>query len=146
MFHKILIKFKIQLGLSLIEIMVSFTIICTAFIVLIQFFPLSLSINKTAENITKASFLAQEKIEELYPSGYENIPVGTIESKHRLSDDQNNYLYYFQRQTVVNYVDNNLQDCLTDNGLKEISVTVFLINSILKIEKEFNVTTLISKH
>lgn len=132
-------------GMSLIESMVAITILMVAFISLMQAFPFGLAINKTSENATKASYLTQDKIEELYSLGYDNIGTGTIEAKHRLSDDAANFLYNFQRQTIVNYVDGSLADSGTDLGMKKISVTVYFTNSISKTEMNYNTTTLISK-
>jgi prepilin-type N-terminal cleavage/methylation domain-containing protein len=137
--------FTSQTGMSLLEIMVSLSILAVTFIALMQSFPLTLSINKTSENATKASYLAQEKLEELNSLGYGNIAVGTIETKHRLSSAQNNYLYYFQRQTLVNYVDGNLQDSVSDTGLKKISVTIYYTNALSKTEKNYSTVTLISQ-
>ena len=131
-------------GLSLIEIMVSFMILTVAYLGLIQAFPFSQAINKTAENATKASYLAQDKIEQLQSLGYSGIVVGVVETKQRLSADPSNYLYYFQRQTEVSYVDGNLQTAVSDTGMKKISTTVYYTNSISKTEKSYNITTLIS--
>jgi len=132
-------------GLSLIEIMVSLTILVVAFISLVQSFPMASTINKTAENATKASYLAQAEIERLYSLGYDHIATGTIETKQRLSNDPNNYLYYFQRQTIVNNVDINLQTVANDSELKKISVSVYYTNSLSKTEKAYDTSTLISR-
>jgi len=132
-------------GLSLIEIMVSLMILTVAFLGLIQAFPFSQAINKTAENATKASYLAQDKIEQLQSLGYSGIVVGTIEAKQRLSADPSSYLYYFQRQTEVSYVDGDLQTAVSDTGMKKISTTIYYTNSISKTEKSYNITTLVSK-
>jgi len=134
-----------QAGMSLIEIMVSLSILVVTFIALMQSFPMALTINKTSENSTKASYLAQQKLEELNSLGYNNIAVGTIEAKHRLSDIQTDYLYYFQRQTSTNYVDGNLQDSATDTGLKKISVIVYYTNVLSKTEKIYSTVTLMSQ-
>lgn len=134
-----------QSGLSLLEIMVALTILMVAFIALMQSFPLSLKINKTSENATKASYLAQAKLEELNSLGYDNIAAGVIEAKHRLSDDTANYLYYFQRQTEVNYVDGDLAESVSDTGLKKITVTVYYTNALSKTEKSYDTSTLISQ-
>jgi len=136
---------KKQSGFSLIEVMVAFTILAVAFIGLVQAFPFGLSINKEAENTTEASYLAQDKIEELTSLGYGDISVGTIEAKHRLSDDSSNYLYNYQRQTVVSYVDGNLSEVGEDQGMKKIFVTIYFINAISKTEKSYSVATLISE-
>ncbi len=136
--------FKNNLGQSLLEIMVSFSILAIAFISLIQSFPMALNINKTAENATKASYIAQAEIESLYSLGYEHIATGTIETKHRLSADPDDYLYYFQRQTTVTNVNSDLQAVTNDSELKKISVTVYYTNSLSKTEKSYDTTTLIS--
>jgi prepilin-type N-terminal cleavage/methylation domain-containing protein len=140
--HKKLSK---QQGLSLIEIMVAISILVIAFIALMYSYPFGLSINKGAENTTIASYLAQDKIEELHSLGYDNINTGIIEAKHRLSDDPSNYLYNFQRETEVRYVNGNLQVESADQGMKRISTTIFYFDAVSKTEKNYNITTLISQ-
>ncbi|MDD4271355.1 MAG: hypothetical protein PHF50_00965 [Patescibacteria group bacterium] len=132
-------------GMALLEVMVAFSILMLTFIALMQSFPVSMTINKTSENATKASYLVQEKLEELNSLGYANISTGTIEAKHRLSDDTSNYLYYFQRQTAVSYVDGNLADSESDTGLKKITVTIYYTNALSKTEKNYSTVTLISQ-
>jgi len=136
---------KQQSGLSLIEIMVALAILVVAFIGLVQSFPFGLSITKTAEGVTMASYLAQGKIEELLSLGYDNIETGTIEAKHRLSDDETNYLYFYQRQTEVSYVDGDLVESVEDVGMKKISVTVYYTSALSKTEKSYNISTLLSQ-
>jgi len=132
-------------GFSLIEIMVAFTILAVAFIGLVQAFPFGLAINKEAENTTEASYLVQDKIEELNSLGYGNVNVGIIEAKHRLSDDPSNYLYNYERETIVNYVDGSLNEVGEDQGIKKMSVTIYFINAISKTEKSYNIATIISE-
>ncbi len=136
---------KHQNGLSLIEIIVAFTVLAVAYIGLVQSFPFGLSINKAAESATIASYLAQDKIEELHSMGYDNIITGIIEEKHRLSDDPANYLYNFQRQTEVNCIDSDLLDSVVDTGMKKISATIYYTNAISKTETSYNITTMISR-
>ncbi len=136
---------KKQRGLSLIEIMVAFSILAVAFIALAQSFPFGLSINKSAESSTVASYLAQGKIEELTSLGYDNVGVGAIEEKHRLSDNPMSYLYNYQSQTDTNYVDGNLDNSVGDQGIKKISVIIYYINSISKVEDSYNIITIISR-
>jgi len=132
-------------GFTLIEIMVSFLIFALAFIGLAYAFPQGLMINKTAENSTKASYLAQSQLEYLNSLDYDGIATGTIEVKHRLSDDQSSYLYFFQRQTDVQNIDSNLAVSTTDTGLKKITVTVYYTNASSKAENTYVTTTLISQ-
>jgi Tfp pilus assembly protein PilV len=142
---KLLSKRKIITGFSLIEVMVAFSILTIAFIFILSSFPFALSVTKGAENSSLASYLAQEKIEELNSLNYENVNVGIIEAKHRLSSDPSNYLYNFQRETEVIYVNGNLSQESSDQGLKKISVNVYYLEPASKNEKIFNVSTLISQ-
>lgn len=142
---KLQLKLKKQLGMSLLEVMVSFSVLVIVLVTLMQTFPLALTINKTSANATKASYLAQTKLEELTALGYGNLSVGAVEVKHRLSDNIANYLYYFQRQTDVGYVDGNLQANVSDTGLKKITVTVYYTNALSKTEKSYSTATLISQ-
>ncbi len=133
-----------NLGLSMIEIMVAFSILVVSFVGIVQSFPFGLSIGSEGEMTTVSSYLCQEKIEELISLGYSGISTGLVEAKHRLSEEDDNYLHYYQRQTEVDYVDGNLDDSVADLGIKKISATVYYINPISKKEKEYNITTLIS--
>ncbi|MDO8668070.1 MAG: prepilin-type N-terminal cleavage/methylation domain-containing protein [bacterium] len=143
---KILSTIKSSLtGFTLIETMVAFFIFSMVFISLAYSFPRGLMINKTAENSTKASYLAQSQLEHLYSLGYGDIATGVIEVKHKLSLDPASYLYYFQRQTQAQYVDGNLGISAADLGLKKITVTVYYINSFSKTEKTYVTTTLINQ-
>lgn len=144
MFHSHRAKKNNQQGMSLLEVMVSFLIFTLVFIALTQSFPLSISINKTAENATKASYLAQSQLESLAALNYDSINIGTIEPKHRLSNDTTNYLYYFQRQTMVSYVDGNLTASGTETDLKKITVTIYYTNASSKTEKIYDTSTLIT--
>lgn len=132
-------------GMSLIEIMAALLILIVAFIGLIQSFPFSQIIVKTAENFTKASYLAQSELERLLALNYDNIPVGTIEAKERLATDPANYLYYFQRQTTISYLDSNWQPSVSDTGMKKISITIYYTNSISKKENSYTVSALASQ-
>ena len=131
--------------MSMIEVMVAISILSFVFIGLVQVFPFGLSVSKEAEQTTTASFLAQQEVEQLNSLGYDNISVGVLETKHRLSNDQSSYLYYYQRQTQVSYVDSDLNDSATDMGLKKISVDIFYNSAFLKSESDYNITTLLSK-
>lgn len=136
---------KNQAGLSLIEIMVAISILSVAFISLMYAFPLGLSISKDAENSTLVSYLAQEKIEEVHSLGYEDMGIGAIEAKHRLSDDPANYLYDFERTTTVEYIDGNLSASVNNTGMKKISTTIYYTDAIAKKEKTYNITSIISE-
>lgn len=130
-------------GFSLIEVMVAFSILMVTFISLMGAFPTALSINKGAENMSIASYLAQDKIEELNSDDYEAIATGTIEARHRLSADTDNSLYRFERETAIYFVDQNLQATSSDTGLKIASTTVHYTDTH-KNNKSYNLKMLIS--
>lgn len=132
-------------GMSLIEVMAALLILMVAFIALVQSFPFSQTIVKTAENSTKAAYLAQSKLEELLALNYDNLPVGAIEIKTRLATDPANYLYYFQRQTTVSYLDGAWQISGSDMGMKKISVIVYYTHSISKKENSYEISALASR-
>lgn len=133
-----------QNGLSLIEIMVAFSILMVTFISLMGTFPMGLSINKGAESSSIASYLAQDKIEEINSSDYNSISTGIIEPLQKLSADPENYLYDFERETTINYVDSDLLATTTDTGIKLASTTVYYDNT-QKNKNSFSLILLISQ-
>lgn len=134
-----------QKGISIIEAMLAVAILMIGILVTINIFPAALKISKNAEQETVAANLAQAKIEEMFSLGYENITIGTIETKHRLSADSANPFYNFQRQTVTTYVDGNLANSVAATGLKKVSVTVYWIAPSLGAEKNSTFSVLISQ-
>ena len=108
-------------------------------------FPAALKISRSAEQETVAANLAQAEIEDVFSLGYDNIAAGAIEAKHRLSADEANPFYNFQRQTDVYFVDGNLSQSASDAGLKKITVTVYWTTPSLGIEKSLLVSALISQ-
>lgn len=132
-------------GFSLLEVVVAFSILSVAFMALMASFPFGLAINKGAESATIASDLAQQKMEELLSASYDDISVGAVETKHRLSLDTADYLYNYQREATVGYLDFNLSATSTDNGFKKISVNVYWINAVSKTENFYNLTSLLSQ-
>lgn len=122
--------------------MVAILIIGTCFIGLVQAFPYGLRIVNSAENRSRASYLAQEKIEELISEGYDGVATGTIEIKAPLA--ASGYLASFERETTVEYVDENLNATTTDLGLKKITTTVYYTDSIDKQEKAYTLYSLLS--
>lgn len=125
--------------------MVAFTIVTGSFIAILQAFPTGLSLNKRSEMASVASYLAQEKIEEIWAQGYENTATGTVEAKHRLAEDSDDYMYNFQRETTVEYVDGSLSQTASDQGIKKISTNIYYTDPLDKKEKSYNITTLISQ-
>ncbi|MCK4540170.1 hypothetical protein KAU09_03385 [Candidatus Parcubacteria bacterium] len=132
-----------QTGISLLELSIALMILISSLIPLTQAFPYSSSIIDSAKNDTIASYLTQEKIEEIISLGYENTGIDTIETRHSLGTATSSYLYLFERESIVKYVDADLQNSLTDTGLKKISTTVYYNDKISNNEKTFTISTLL---
>ena len=132
-------------GLSLIETAIAIAVLLIGIVAAAQIFPLSVKVDKTAEQTTVAADLAQSKIEEVFSQGFENISAGTIEPRHRLAASSTNPFYPYERQTVVDYVDGNLNYSAAATGLKRISTTVYWRNAVSKTEKNTNVQILINQ-
>ncbi len=131
----------------MIEIILALAILMIAILAIIRIFPTGLQVTKMAEKNTVAAFLAQEKIEELASLSYGDILIGTIETKHKLSDDPDNSFYYYERETIVVYVDpnNDLVETGDDLGIKRIKTTVYWFTAGQTDEKSLFIYTLRSK-
>lgn len=121
---------KNKTGFSLIEGLVAISIAAVALIAIISAFPLVLKSNKRTELESMASTYAKAKIEILLTTSYDEINTGTVEARARLSADPQNPAYNFERQTIVQLVDSNLNQTVTDIGLKKIVVTVYWKNNL----------------
>lgn len=130
----------------MIEIIVALSILAIAFFGLIKVFPKGISMNASSKDQTVASYLAQDKIERLFAKGYDSVATGTIETKHKLSNDPDSYLSNYERRTHVDYIDDNLTATSGDSGMKRISTIVYYTGGVDKKEKSFQVNTIISKN
>lgn len=136
---------KFQSGISEIEAILAIAILSIGILAAVTLFPLALKISKNAEQETVAANLAQAKIEEIFSLGYENIPAGSIEARHRLSSEQENPFYHYEREASVALVDGNLENSASDLGLKKITVTVYWQSPYLSASKSLPVSILISQ-
>ncbi len=129
-------------GFSIIEAMVAITVLLVGIVAITAFFPTSLKIIGDSEATTTATNLIMAKIEEVQALPYQSIVVGEFESKHRLSSNGEDYLYYFQRSTTITYLDQNLNESVSDVGFKKISVTVYWISALGGKEKSITINTI----
>lgn len=132
-------------GFSLIEALVAVAILLIGILAISSAFPLALKINQTAEQATIATNLAQAKMEEIFSLGYNNLNIGTIEAKHRLAVNSSDPLYYYQRETAVEYVDSNLNHSDLETGMKKITTTVYWQSLAFGLEKDVSLDIIISQ-
>ncbi|MBU2575553.1 prepilin-type N-terminal cleavage/methylation domain-containing protein [Patescibacteria group bacterium] len=111
-------------GMSLIEVVISITVLIIGIIGLLQAFPKGISVQHSIELETIANHLAQEKIENISALAYEDITAGTIENQVPMGADPSSEFYKFKRTTIVELVDQNLAQSAQDIGLKKITITV----------------------
>lgn len=106
-------------GFTLIELAVSIALLSLVLLGIIQLFPRAVSAGRLAEQLTAATYLAQEQIETVLGTDYITVTPGTFEPRHGVSGQ-------FDRQTTVQFIDPTTLDVISsDQGLKQITVTVF---------------------
>ncbi len=81
---------KLQSGFSLIEVLVAATVFSTAVLLLLGTFTLVLNYDLNSRNVTVATAAANDKIEQLRLSGFDNIvvPTTTVTSFSNLTGGQ----------------------------------------------------------
>jgi len=136
---------KKQLGFTLIEVLVAMTVLSVGILSLVRVFPFALQISKFAAQKTVAVNLAQAKIEEMFYLDYDNITVGTVETRHRLSADVENPFYKFERETSAEHIDSNLNTSVSETGLKKITTTIYWNSPIFSAEKNSEIVIVIGE-
>lgn len=140
------IDLKAKKGLSIVEAMLAVAVLMIGVSAAMNIFPTALKISRNAEQETIAANLAQAEIESMFQLGYDNIPLGTIEARHRLSSDSSNPFYNFERQTVSAYVDSDLNETASNAGIIKITTTVYWKAPQFNIEKSMPISVIISQN
>ena len=135
---------KLVRGFTLIESAIAISVLMVGLLAVLQFFPFAIKIIGDSQQLTVASNLVVAKLEEMSSLDYDLISVGTIEAKQALSGDTSSFLADYQRQTVVEYVDANLNSSQTDLGLKKITTTVYWLSPVGLNEKSTSGSTLLA--
>jgi len=136
---------KKKTGFTLIEMMTAVFILIIGIVAVLNIFPLGLQIRAGAEMAAIASWLGQEKIEEVISIPYSDISIGTIESRHYLPSPYNKY----ERETIVSCVQGtDLSDVSCDSQptpLKKVKVTVFWKRPFKLTQEKIETLTLLVK-
>ncbi len=129
-------------GFTLVELIVAIFILGIVVTAVLGIFPLGLQIVKFSETATVATHLANAKIEEIIFTPYEEISLGAVTESALFAPFQE-----YTRETRVSYVDPslNLQESVSNTGIKKIEVTVFWKSSLKINKKNIKITTLISE-
>lgn len=115
-------------GFSIIEALVAIAILALGLLAVLGVFPLTLQVNKEGERLSLASVYARAKLEQVSELSYDDVTAGVFETRAKLSNDSADPAYYLERQTIVSYVNSDLQTSVSDTGFKKIEVTVFWTN------------------
>ena len=130
------------------EIMVAIGILVLVVLGVMQAFPFGAAIIRASENQTKASYIAQSKIEELISQGYNDIGTGNIEPRQKVGSSSS-YLYNFERETFAYFIDPSMTSTSTnpiDNvGIKTISIIVYFNSALSKNTNYYKLNYIITE-
>lgn len=113
-----------QNGITLIEVLLSVTLLSVGILGLLQAFPRASEAQYALEREVIANHLAQEKLESLMQLAYEDIATGTLENNVAVAPDPQSPFHPFYRTTTVQTVDANLSPSGSDVGLKRVMVVI----------------------
>ncbi len=94
-------RFLSPTGFSLLEVMVTVVVLSFGLLAIIHLFPIGLRASKISQDVTTATFLAQERIEELKSARYMDIdcasgtfegPYNEFEWEQRVSEEISGWL------------------------------------------------------
>lgn len=133
-------------GFTLIEASIAIAVLLIGLLAVIQLFPFAFKIIGDSQNTAIASNITLSKIEEMRSNSYDDISIGTVEVKQRISVDTASYLYKFQRETIVEYVDSDFNSSMSDLGLKKITVTTFWPSPLSLDEKSVKINLMLADY
>lgn len=139
------INYHNQAGITLIEIMISITILAVGILGIVQVFPQGISTEKSIALASITEQLAQAKIEELMSFNYDSLNIGILENKVPINNDLSSPFYNFKRSVVVDLIDNNFNTTSTDIGLKKITVTIYQPENWSNLSQPLEITYLKAK-
>ncbi len=130
-------------GFTIIEVIIALGLFTVGVVVALSVFPKGLKLERESKEISVATNLAGERLEELITENYDDIPVGTIDAKARIDTNPQSQFYIYQRSADATFVDSNLNESPTDTGLKKITVTTYFLEGFQ--EKTIQLIRLLNK-
>lgn len=127
-------------GFTLIETMVALLVITIGLVVVLQIFPVGLSVEKLSQMETQAVFAAQDKIEEMSVKSFGELSVGTVVENSLTPPYEK-----FSRETKITNVDANLQEVGYATGLKKAEVKVLWKSPLKAANKETKLSILFTE-
>jgi len=130
-------------GLTIIELLISIFVVSVGLMAVLEFFPLGVKIQKSAQMGTTALLLCQGKMEEVISQSYSEIVPGVYDDPYGFDSEFKSY----RRETDISYFDPNNPDITPtdDLGIKKVEVKVFWRPLLGFNEKEVKLATLIAE-
>jgi len=130
-------------GFTLIELLIAIFVLVVGIIAVLQAFPLGMHLEKSAQMMTIAIQLGQEKLEETISKSYSEVSIGVFEETYGFYPNFSS----FKRKTEINYFDPNNPGTppVADSEIKKIEVTVFWHSPLGITEKQIKLATLFTK-
>ncbi|MBC8473834.1 MAG: prepilin-type N-terminal cleavage/methylation domain-containing protein [Candidatus Omnitrophica bacterium] len=116
-------------GFSLLELIIAVGVLAIGLVGVLQIFPVGLRASYRAGMITKASFIAQNKMEEVKMSGFDAISA--FPPKIPLSGEEGD----FEWEIFIDDVD--LDGVESDDDIRKVTVTVSWIDRNRTRSKDF---------
>ena len=123
-------------GFTFLELLISLSHFTVGMMSVLQIFPLNRRFLAQSANLTQATFLAQEEVEQVRLVSYTALTVGTYEALHALGSGTSDPLNQFSRTTIVSLVDPTTSPSASpspavtysvpgaDKGMKRADITV----------------------
>ena len=112
-------------GFTFLELLIALSLFSVGMISVLQVFPINRRLLVQTTGTSQAAFLAQEQLELLRSTAYASLTVGTYQARASIVDDEDSPLHQFERQTVVNYINDSYQVSNSDLRLKRILLTIY---------------------
>ncbi|MDD5433529.1 MAG: prepilin-type N-terminal cleavage/methylation domain-containing protein [Candidatus Pacebacteria bacterium] len=127
-------------GFTLIEVLVALSVITIGLVVVLQIFPIGLSVENLNQMETQAVFAAQDKIEALSVKSFGELVIGTVVESSLGAPYEK-----FARETKITNVDSNLQEVSFATGLKKVEVKVAWKSPLKGASKETKLSILFAE-
>lgn len=109
-------------GFTFLELLIALSLFSIGMISVLQVFPVNRRLLAQTAFTSQATFLAQEKMEVLRSTPYDDLIVGAVAEV--VDEGGTSPLSIFTVSSQVNYLDANYAVSMVDAGLKRIVVTV----------------------
>lgn len=135
---------KFQRGFTLVEALIAIVVLVIGILGVLQFLPSAVKLARRSRLTTQAAFLTQGKVEEYLAKSYSELATGVVEPRAPMVSDTTSQLYYFETEVQIVYLDEDLNEVGTDEGIKQIKATTYWQEG--SQERQEQLTTFVSRY